>query len=134
MDKTNGEISSAKSWRRHRVIIRAALLILAGLTYALWIYAGGPGIPCIFHTVTGLDCPACGITHMFTALLRLDFSGAWRANPVILCMLPIFIIVTARMTKVYIKTGKSMPEKWVTVTIWLLIVLLLAFGIIRNLI
>lgn len=41
-----------------------------------------PKIPlCPFKALTGLPCPGCGMTHAFLALGRLDFSGAWNANP-----------------------------------------------------
>lgn len=37
--------------------------------------------PCLFHSWTGLPCPTCGGTHAAVALSRLDFAGAFTANP-----------------------------------------------------
>lgn len=36
---------------------------------------------CLVQKLFGVPCPGCGILHSATALLRLDFAGAWRANP-----------------------------------------------------
>ena len=56
----------------------SGLLHLAGHN----LLAAMPKIPlCPFKAVTGLPCPGCGMTHAFLALGRLDFAGAWAANP-----------------------------------------------------
>ena len=66
--------------RLRRVCLGAGVLLLCGLAYALWLRVGGFGIPCMFHTLTGLDCPSCGVTRMCMALLRLDFEAAFFIN------------------------------------------------------
>lgn len=117
-----------------RVFIGAGILLLAGGLYALWLMLGGPGIPCIFHVLTGLDCPSCGITHLCLSLLRLDFSAAWQANAAILCLMPVGLVVAVRMLWRYIQTGQTRPERWVSVFIWGMIAVLLLFGVVRNVI
>lgn len=77
--------------RLRKIMIGMSVCLLLGVLYALWLSLGGPGIPCIFHVLTGLDCPSCGVTHMCMALLRLDIPAAWRANAAILCLLPFFL-------------------------------------------
>ena len=50
------------------------------------------GIPCIFHEVTGLYCPGCGITRCLLALSHLEFYQAFRYNILVFLLLPFFII------------------------------------------
>lgn len=38
---------------------------------------------CPMVMVTGLPCPGCGLTRAGSALLRLDFAGAYRIHPFI---------------------------------------------------
>ena len=38
-----------------------ALLLAAGLGYALWVRLTGLALPCPFRAVTGLLCPGCGV-------------------------------------------------------------------------
>ena len=49
---------------------------------------------CMFHSVTGLDCPGCGSQRMLHALMHGDFSAAWHANPFIICAAPVLIVMT----------------------------------------
>lgn len=68
-------------WGRNLIL----LVAIFGLVYLL-------GVPCVFHSVTGLQCPGCGVTHMILALLRLDFSAAWGHNPYIMVAGPILAV------------------------------------------
>ena len=36
---------------------------------------------CLFRSLLGFDCPACGITHSVKALLRGDFVGSLLYHP-----------------------------------------------------
>ena len=38
-------------------------------------------IPCIFHLVTDVPCPGCGMTRACLALTHGDFADAWRYHP-----------------------------------------------------
>ncbi len=38
-------------------------------------------IPCIFHSVTDVPCPGCGMTRACLALTHAHFAEAWRYHP-----------------------------------------------------
>ena len=66
-------------------------LILAGVgaLYALETQTLGLFVPCPLHLLTGLKCPACGITTAILALLHGDVSAAFAANPGLAFSLPV---------------------------------------------
>ncbi len=49
---------------------------------------------CIFHFLTGFDCPACGIQRFIHTLIHSDFTHAIRYNYFLLISLPYFFAVT----------------------------------------
>ena len=86
-------------------------------------------IPCPIKTITGFYCPGCGITRMLLSLLKLDFYGAFRYNPLLFILLPIglylYIDYLIRKDK---SLYKKIPEK-----VWyVVIVIFIIYGILRN--
>lgn len=109
-------------------------LLTAGLFYALICnLAGRPLIPCMFHTVTGLYCPGCGVSRMCLSLLRLDFASAFRANAAIMLLMPPGIIIGLQMAARYVKSGQISPTRVQAYVLTAMTVILLIFGILRNL-
>ena len=119
--------------RRRRVLAGGGVLLAAGLAYALWVRFTGLALPCPFHAATGLLCPGCGVTRMCLALLRGDPAGAWAANPVLLLLLPVLGLLAVRMALRYVREGRTLGPHWENVLCWLLIALLAAWGVARNL-
>lgn len=115
------------------MLLVLAALLGTGLLYAGFVSLTGWGIPCVFHLVTGLSCPGCGVSRMFMALLRLDFGAAWEANPAILALLPLGMVVLADILVRYVRTGRRVPGKFSNVAIVFMIAVLLVFGVMRNL-
>ena len=82
-----------KSRRFFQILKPVLLLGMAGLVYGIFVRYTGLAIPCFFNKVTGFYCPGCGVTRMCVALLQFHFREAFYANPVIFCMLPVFLLV-----------------------------------------
>lgn len=108
-------------------------LPLLGICYGLLVSRIGFGIPCVFRLITGLKCPGCGVTHMALCLLQGDLSGAFYENPAVLMLLPAGMILAIRLTYRYLRTGSKKLTKWENRMIIGMIVLLIGFGIARNL-
>lgn len=119
--------------RLKKLAILGAALLLAGCIYAWLCNMLGWGIPCPIRLATGLLCPGCGVSRMCMALLRLDFAAAWQANPAILCLLPLLLAIAGDMAVRYVRTGSSAAKGWSAVATWVAIVVLVIFGIARNL-
>ncbi len=109
------------------------ILLAIGIGYFIFVKIVGFGIPCIFHTITGLHCPGCGISRMFIALASFDFTVAFQSNALILCCLPVTLFFVARHYFLYIKNGNAKSDKLETVLLVIALILLIAFGILRNL-
>lgn len=111
----------------------AGLVLALGLGYAAFATATGLMIPCPIRAVTGLYCPGCGVSRMCLALLRLDFYGAWRANPALLLSLPVMGGLGVWRAIVQKRTGNPRPTKGESAVTWALVAALLIFGVARNL-
>lgn len=114
-------------------MVKAGALLLVGCLYALFCRKTGWGIPCLFYVFTGLYCPGCGATRMFTALLRLDFAGAFHSNPALLLALPVLAGLLLHTSARYVKSGTSRLSRPQSAVVWAMAVYFIAFGILRNL-
>lgn len=126
-------MTSEAKHRLKRLLLLAGLILGIGLAYAVFVRLSGLSIPCPFHAVTGLLCPGCGVTRMCLALLRLDFAAAWRANPVLLLLLPVLAALLLRQAVRYVKTGRSTLSRGESALVWGMAAVLLLWGIARNL-
>ena len=61
----------------------------------------------MFHQITGLYCPGCGVSRMCLALFRLDFVSAFRANAAIFLLLPAGLAIAIQTAVRYVKTGNG---------------------------
>ena len=119
--------------RLKKLLIQFGLISLLGLTYSLWYQIIGKGIPCLFHKITNLYCPGCGVTRMGMSLIQLNFVDALKYNPCICLFLPILVIIGHRWSIRYCKTGNVRFTKWEERVFLIMIALLILFGILRNL-
>lgn len=87
---------------------------------------------CMFHELTGLNCPGCGGTRAVYALLHGHFEAALRDNGLFVLLLPV-----AALRGVWLKGKKVLGQpsgRYFTPRIlWGLLVVTVAFGVLRNL-
>jgi hypothetical protein len=112
-----------------KILTWAAVL----LVYYIFVRITGLSLPCMFHEITGLKCPGCGITHMLLNAAKLDFTQALACNAVLFFMLPFFGVLI--LIKIIF-----MP-KWLEGTnpvfngiMIACCAVLIVFGIVRNII
>jgi hypothetical protein len=82
------------------------------------------GIPCVFHELTGLYCPGCGITRTIVALLDFNLYQAFRYNMLIFAIIPLYIGYVWMKYKGNGKYGNAI--------MWMMVVMALLFGVLRN--
>lgn len=60
----------------------------------------GLGLPCLFHSLTGLYCPGCGGTRAVRSLLRGDLRMSFQYHPLVLyAVLVLFLEMFLRAFK-----------------------------------
>jgi hypothetical protein len=81
-------------------------------------------IPCPFHALTGLYCPGCGLTRVILSLMDFDLVQAFRFNPLIFILLPMYSLYTVLRLKGY--------KKFSDYAMIVMLVLTISFGVLRN--
>ncbi len=118
--------------RAKKAIKTSTVLVALGCAYLLFFMKTGIGIPCFFNLITGLECPGCGATRMFRSLALLDFKAAFGYNPVLFIMLPLILFFIGRYIYQWIRYGKSTLSKAENIIQIIMVIVLIAFGILRN--
>jgi hypothetical protein len=89
--------------------------------------------PCSVRELTGLYCPGCGGTRCATNLLKGDLPGAFTMNPLLFVL---GSVATGLLATAVIREWKGnapvIPQlpAWPA---WVLVGLVIAFGLVRNL-
>lgn len=111
-------------------MVVAALIVL----YFFIDPAQSPFAPkCLFHEITGYDCPGCGSQRALHALLHGKFSRAWSFNPFIFIIIPVAVALglieagRARFPRIYKKVYR--PSTFI-----LIIILIIGWTILRNIV
>lgn len=95
---------------------------MIGILYLLVFFKYKIGIPCLFHEITGLYCPGCGMTRAIISIIELNFYQALRFNMLIFIVIPFVIIYFI------LKDKKKIPN-----CIWyVLLCCVIIYGILRN--
>lgn len=127
-------ITKLQAKRLANVLVKLLVIAIVGIIYTNIIRSTGFWLPCIFRTVTGLKCPGCGISHMCIALLAMDFTSAWLANPVLLAISPAIIYIAMKQIIAWIVFGEQKMSKIDTIIVNVLAVALILWGIVRNMV
>lgn len=92
---------------------------------------GNPFPACLFNKMTGLFCPACGLTRALHALVHFDLARAIRMNAFFIFSAPLFGVLIWRL----FRPLPSWLEKGMRpfVSPWFWVVAIPLFGILRNL-
>ena len=105
-------------------------LFLLLLLYFYLNYYMSFSIPCLFHELTVLYCPGCGITRMIFSILQFDFYQAFRWNIFLFILIPIFLGygIVYYVDWIFDKTPPVLPNWFWNILLFSAIL----FGILRN--
>lgn len=76
------------------ILLRIGALVGVFVTAPFWVWHG-PGF-CLFHRLTGLECPGCGMTRAFHAISHAGFSQALSFNLLSLAVYAFFMGILLR--------------------------------------
>lgn len=122
-----------KKKRVRKIIYRDDIILLAGILYAVFVRLTGLAVPCIFRTLTGWQCPGCGITRACLSLLKGEIRTSFSYNPFLYIAGPCIIYLIVRGDLNYIKDNTFQLNRQDTVLTYILTVAALIFGVVRNL-
>ena len=117
---------------KKNIILFIGLLIV--IIYIIFSNITGFSIPTAYHTLTGFLCPGCGTTRMFKALINGEIIKAFYYNQFVFISLPIFVILFINLVYANFKNIKSWLMKIPNWVYYTYAVLLILFGVIRNII
>lgn len=120
------------SERFQKVIVQLIVLLFSGIGYYIFYQKTGIGIPCLFHSVTGLYCPGCGITRVITYTVQGQFLTAMSYNHALFFLLPVLAVLFLSMMISYIKTGNKKLSSLQTFILCLIIIVLCSYALIKN--
>ena len=87
---------------------------------------------CLFHALTGLNCPGCGMTRALSALLHGNFLLALKDNALFVASLAALAIWSARLIFRKLKNQPAtfnVPPKF----LWIFLAISIVFAVFRNL-
>lgn len=118
--------------RSLRTIFYMISAIICGIAYMGWCSISTLRIPCLFHELTDLYCPGCGVTRMCLALVKMDFKRAFYNNRALFICIPIGLILGIQLMIQYIKVGSIKLSLKQTRLLWATVFFLIIFGFLRN--
>jgi hypothetical protein len=86
--------------------------------------------PCLFHELTGLDCPGCGAQRALHQLLHGNLVAAVRLNAMFVVSLPLLAWFGPRWI---LRASRGEPVSVNTTWLWVYLTAWLLFGVLRNL-
>lgn len=108
------------------------ILLTVCIVYYIFYSITNLGIVCPLNRLTGLLCPLCGASRMFVSLSHFDFRSALYFNGAFLLLLPIWIITSIFYFYEYVKSGRTKAKIWHKIVLFLSIIVMVSFGILRN--
>lgn len=128
-----GSDSTRSVFPASRFLIMAAVILctLGALIFFVFDPTKVPMFPqCIFHQVTGLDCPGCGAQRALHQLLHGNLIAALRLNAMFVLSLPLAAWYGPRLVfRAFTRQPSGSPPSW----LWFYIGAWIVFGIARNL-
>jgi hypothetical protein len=89
---------------------------------------------CVFHALTGWQCPGCGGLRAAHQMLHGNWAAAFHCNPFLVMMLPVVVLWAVAHEANRAARNDWLPWFRHPAWLWLWLTAAVAFGIARNLI
>ena len=117
--------------RLKATLIKYGVIFGIALAYLIFVLCTGLGIPCIFHAITKLECPGCGVTRMLISIVKFDFVSAFWYNPFLFITGPLLVAYLVACEVKFVRHGNRKMGKW-EIFMYVELVLALIYGVLRN--
>lgn len=122
--------------RRLAILVPLVILGIAGLVVLAGTNpSGNPWLPkCLFHELTGLHCPGCGITRALHAMFQGRFAEALGQNPLVVICLPLIAygVVLEGAAWLWGERYQGPRVRWPRWAYWPLMITVFGYWILRN--
>lgn len=119
--------------RIKRLAKPTALIAAIGFAYLLVHELTGFSLFCPFRRFLGIYCPGCGVSRMCFHIAHGELQDAFASNCAVFCLLPIGLSLAAFHAYRYLRYGDGSLYKAEKIGLWVAIVLLIVFAVVRNL-
>jgi hypothetical protein len=130
---TGSERASGESARGRKVLF-GAMLAIGFAAAAILFFFDPTRVPiypvCLFHQMTGLDCPGCGGLRATHALLHGDVSSALHFNAMVVLSALLLVVVSCWMLFQRIR-NKPIQVRWNL--LWVYFAVWMTFSVLRVL-
>lgn len=116
--------------KKEKIKLYAAVVAIL-ILYYVWVRITKIAVPCLFHTVTGLYCPGCGITRCILSLAAGDVKMAYHWNPALFWVAPFALADVIWYHYLFFRYGKT-KSRFHSICIGVILVILVVFCILRN--
>ncbi len=130
------KVSTIKSSTVERVLAGTGILAMMTGAFAVGYFnptTAGFFPACPFHTLTGLNCPGCGLTRGFHALLHGDVLTALYFNALLPVYVLFFLYLFVLLGSVLVRGRGLEFRNFSPYSIYAFLALTLVFSVIRNL-
>ena len=112
--------------------LAASLAVLA--VFFVFDPAQGGFFPtCLFHQLTGLNCPGCGGLRALHHLTHGEIAAAFHCNPLLMVLLPLIALIGVRWFWRGQGAFGNAPMLLRPATAWTLLAVTIVFTVLRNL-
>ena len=88
---------------------------------------------CLFHKLTGLNCPGCGGLRALHHLTHGNIVAAFHCNPLFVVLLPFLLFIGVRWLVHGSQTFDGNPVFFRPAMLWTLLAVTFLFTVLRNL-
>lgn len=106
--------------------VKECIILTTFFLIVISMYYLNISIPCLFHKITKLYCPGCGVTRMIDALFHFNIYKAISYNAYVFSLLILFVIylIICLIKRSFITINNKI--------IYVLIIIGIVFSILRN--
>ena len=115
------------------LLVLVAIILLLVLLFVGNPYSEAWFLKCPLHTMTGWQCPLCGMQRQLHALMHGQIVEAWKLNPFLLFSYPYLVLLLMGQVSPRFRISRVGEWCYHNKVILTFVVMLIGWGVVRNL-